>query len=217
MRMEVEYRQTPEDLQAFEAFHRRHGPKMRGARKGLGCSWIIYIALGVWAALFVTDPKEGPLAGLSHSLFVFGIGAIAGGLGMLGLLAWIKVLAVAATKKMPDDERMAWIFAPRRLVLTPEGIETTQEYRHGFVAWRLICFVGASDDHLFLYDAPTQAYVVPRRAFPDRQQFAAFVALARQYHQGRAPANWPQPPAIKTNIPTPTTDVFRPDTPEPTP
>jgi hypothetical protein len=215
--MEIEYQLRPADYLVFEYFHHKRGPKPSVGRVGPSSSWMWVVVLCLFVAAFVLEQKGVLPPGFPNHLHVFGMGVLVGTVGMLMLQALSRLAAVKAITKLPDDERAAWLFAPQRVRLTPEGIHFTQEFCSSFIAWRLICFIGVSKNNLFLYETPTVAVIEPRRAVPDHEQFDAFVDLARQYKQGRSPAEWPQPTGITTGTPASPTDTFRPDTPEPTP
>ncbi len=81
--MEIEFQLRPEDMPAFQTFHRKHGPKPPGARARAGCSWPWFVLLGILALGFLTQPKDNPLFLWP---LAFGLGALSGGLGMLVFL-----------------------------------------------------------------------------------------------------------------------------------
>jgi hypothetical protein len=68
----------------------------------------------------------------------------------------------------------------------------------------VVWHIGTTGSHVFLYTATAIAFVVPHRAFRDRQHLNDFVALARQYQQG------PRSTGIIADLPQ-STAIARPD------
>jgi hypothetical protein len=98
------------------------------------------------------------------------------------------------------------------LTLSPEGITETGSQSVTTHRWPKIWHIGETRDHVFFFLSLDTAFVVPRRAFRDQQHFEEFVALARQYQQGRG-QQAPKPTGIIASLP-PQSDAFtRPDVP----
>jgi hypothetical protein len=71
----------------------------------------------------------------------------------------------------------------RRIVLTPEAVEGSTEVSTARTLWEGVLKVAATETHLFIYLAPTQAIVIPGRAFPSDEDFDDFIDAARDYHR----------------------------------
>src|SRR5215475_5272012 len=65
--------------------------------------------------------------------------------------------------------------------LTPEALLTASEYGSGTTFWSGIEKIIIAGERALMFDSPTSAQVVPRRAFADEDQFREFVAIARRY------------------------------------
>jgi len=93
-----------------------------------------------------------------------------------------------------------WTRGPMRIALTPEGVTKVCAFSRSVVSWRVIAWVTATPEHIFLYDTTDSAYVVPRRAFRDGTHFREFLHLARDYLAGAAPppGATPEPPGVSS-------------------
>jgi hypothetical protein len=209
--VEVEFSLTAEDYKAWVAFHKRNRPASRKPAPGLHRTgqprprgklgrWLFLVLVAVWAALFATSPSTTFHEFLGYGLAAL-VGAIVGGLAILFLLAWARVVEIRSTNELVEDPRNRWLVGPRRLRISPEGIHVSGEYTRSFITWPTVWFIGATDEHIFLYIATTQAHIVPRQAFADRSDFEAFLTLAARYRDNYAsPA--PQRSTGITTIPT---------------
>jgi hypothetical protein len=210
--MEVEYSLTLADFKAWATFHRRNKPKARRPAPGLHRTtqpkshaklwWWLFLVL-VAAATFLT--LDSPSGALFHDVIGYGlagvVGAIVGAIAILVLLAWAKVVNVRMQEELVEDARNRWLVGPRRLRITPEGVQASSEHHRAFVGWPIVWFIGATDEHIFLYIATNQAYIVPRHAFANLGEFEAFLAQAARYRDDYPPAA-PERPTGITTIPT---------------
>jgi hypothetical protein len=72
---------------------------------------------------------------------------------------------------------MGW----RRLALTPETFTAVTRYKTTTVSWAGIEKIVIMGDHAFIFEMPASAFIVPRRAFGDDEDFREFVETARDY------------------------------------
>jgi hypothetical protein len=173
--VEVEYNLTPDDLLAALRARRRKGPQ-----PARGWTWLVVFGLlvllyflGQAAPAF---PAPGFLAG-------WGVGVVCG----MGLFLLFVVLVQRAQKKVLKDARNQWLFATRRITLTPEEFSITSWFSRFSYRWEVVWDVVVTPGHVFLFITSTDAAVVPRRAFRDQEHFKEFIALARRYREGAAP------------------------------
>ncbi|HUY88188.1 MAG TPA: YcxB family protein [Pirellulales bacterium] len=73
------------------------------------------------------------------------------------------------------------LLGPRRLRLTPQAFVFSAELFDSAIKWPAVESIEADAEYAYFYIASIQANIVPRRAFNDDLQFAAFVELARRY------------------------------------
>ena len=148
--------------------------------------------------------------------FLFFVAFLSGGLSgaaaMLFLFVWMGKFAGKSPHDLYTDEHSRWIFALRRLTISPEGITIIAAHEQVIISWATVWKITATEDHAFLYTTADAAQIVPRRAFRDQQHFEEFLALARQYQQGPG-LQVQKPTGIITGLP-PQSDAFtRPDEP----
>jgi hypothetical protein len=209
--MEVEYSLTYEDLQAFERNQRKQlgrlGPSL-GLREW---AWLVVLAAviiaGAVAALIVTEPEGGP-----HEPATFIVGGLAAGAWSIVVVLTMSRRRLRLIRRLYEHGPSQWLLAHRRFIIGPEGFAVIGPSHRGQLAWPLLWKIAVTGQHAFFYTSLTQAYIVPRRAFPDPQSFDEFVDLARRYRDAPAPPAAPRPTGITTGMPAPT-DVFRPDPP----
>jgi hypothetical protein len=180
--VEVEYHIRPEDYQDFERYHRRQGPPPAG-----GSKWgaVVYFLVLVLLAGFLLwqqggDRQSGPVRAVLVGLLAFGLGFVGGWVTLLLTFGRQNRLVYRDVATRMQDPRTRWLFESRRLKIDPEGVHVDLPQQYVLSRWPVICHVGATADHVFFYDTPTTAHIVPRRVFPDQEGFDAFVALARR-------------------------------------
>jgi hypothetical protein len=211
--MEIEYHLTFDDLVAFNRHHQKHALskvaplKMRGP-----WAWVPYVAaVGFAAAIALTEPwNKGP--GMLVALLS---GMLAGMVLFVLLGVGLTTGRVRSLREFFEEGHARWSLAPRRLTISPEGFRVVNYYTDAMNRWEQVWQIAVTREHAFFYLTPIMGHVVPRRAFADRRDFEAFVALAQQYHEGRLrlPAKLPQSEGITTSPTPPILDVLPYDTP----
>jgi hypothetical protein len=203
--MEVEFSILPQDLTAFRAFHRQTKPQSgpapteapRPKKKRYRTSWmpnVIWVLVLVGLVIYmqltgdVASSANGIVAALFNWAVPFGIGAILGILLMVGVLVWAKVITFQQDTELFKGPRSRWIVGPRRLRISPEGVYVGYEKYTSFASWPIIWFLGAGEEHLFLYISATEAFIIPRRAFADSEEAETFLKLAQRYGDEYRPA-----------------------------
>jgi hypothetical protein len=195
--VEVEFSLTLDDYKAWTAFHKRNRPTARPLgpgihrtvqpRRGGKLGWVFFVLIvSIWAVLFIISPSSTLHDVLGYA-FAGLIGAGVGALGMICLMAWARIVQIRSQNELVEDPRNRWLVGPRRLRISPEGIHVSGQYTRSFITWPTVWFIGATDDHIFLYIATTQAHIVPRQAFADRSDFEAFLTLAARYRDNYSP------------------------------
>jgi hypothetical protein len=215
MAMEIEYHLTFDDMLAFERQAQKHVRKIAPAKMRGPWAWVRYVMVGV-VALFIAAFYSG-LLGTPDALLPFLLGLAVGVLWLFVLGVGLSRGRLRSLREFFEEGHARWVLAPRRLTISPEGFHVVNYYLDSMNRWEQVWQISVTEDHAFFFITPLQVHIVPRRAFRDPQHFGDFVVLARQYQQGRAPAEWPQSSGITTAAPALVTNAFRPDIPEPTP
>jgi hypothetical protein len=214
--MEVEYHLTFDDKLAFERHALKQIVKIAPARRqGLWAFGPHVIVLVTAVATAVFNPAL--LVEWANEVIACLLGVLVGLMWYFFLGRGVNRGRLRSLRELFEEGHARWVLAPRRLTIGPEGFRVANYYFDSMNRWEQVWKIITTEDHAFFYVTPVQAQIVPRRAFPDGQAFDDFIALARQYHQGRAPTEWARPTGITTAATAPVTDIFRPDTPEPTP
>jgi YcxB-like protein len=180
--MEVEYELTPEDLIAFQRYHRQHPSTSKSSRNTL-VSFIVWIVVfaGVFALVSARDLFNDPIADyLCSQLPGAGVGAAVAFLGIILLAKLTKKNALQ--KALREGRNAEKMLGKRRVVLDGQGAYTATEYFTTTFFWKGIDKIATTNRHVFFYISTATAYIVPARAFPDRRAFAAFVEAARRFH-----------------------------------
>jgi hypothetical protein len=165
--VEVEFELNPDDLAAFQAFHAKAGP---AAAQGRFRSWVtILIILGAAGLAY--------FYGMLREVLFGAAGVVAG-----VFLAFLLVFRARFTPRKQQAKRLAEDGGWRRLSITPEGVIQQTPIGHGTTYWNGIVHIGSTRRHVFLYNTPQTAFVVPLRAFRDDREFDDFVELARRLH-----------------------------------
>jgi hypothetical protein len=76
--------------------------------------------------------------------------------------------------------RQGSLVGPRRVELSDEHIRQVAALHDARTRWKGILSVEETPTHVFLMTDRLAGYIVPRRAFADPAQYAAFVAFARE-------------------------------------
>lgn len=182
--MEVEYSLTIPDVKAFVRYHQKHGPKAKPhilARLfGIALGMVIAI-LATLAGWLLSRPDGQWMAG-------FCVGSVAGLILTFFLLALLaRILVIPNTIRLYDREECRWFLAWRRLRITADGFESTNEFQQVRSGWSVVWLIDSTDEYAFFYTTLHQAHIIPRRAFRDQQHFEGFIDLACRYHKGLRP------------------------------
>jgi hypothetical protein len=178
--MEVEYGLTLEDIEAFARFQLKHGPKLKPRLFVRLIGYALGLVMGgltVLAIEFSSQPDAQWMSGFCGG-FVVGL------LMTWFLLALVgKRLAVQNTSRVYNTKESRWYFAWRRLKITSDGFEITNEFQQLRLSWSAVYLIDSSDDFVFFYPTLNEAHIVPRRAFRDRQHLEEFFDLACRYRR----------------------------------
>jgi hypothetical protein len=190
--MEIEYNLTLDDMKAFLRFHLKHGHKLKPLPLVRLVACIVSPAIVTFAGLagwFWWHASTQWLSGCCA-------GVVVGFLVAVCVFGWLqKKILIPNTLRLYDKEECRWYFDRRRLKITVDGFEITNEFQQVRYDWSVVWLIDSTDEHVFFYVTLNQARIIPRRAFRDRRHFEEFIVLARQYQQG-----WKEPAPKSTGI-----------------
>ena len=81
-----------------------------------------------------------------------------------------------------------------RLLLNRDGVRTWCAYSETFVPWTNIRDIAATDTTIHLFLQPTQAFIVPKRAFSGQDHAQQFIETARAYSRAARSGTDSPPP-----------------------
>jgi hypothetical protein len=196
--MEAEYELTPEDVIAFNRYHRKHqsGPRLRiDPITGL-IVWILccVFAIGLMCAI-VSGIGLYMIPLLIAALFGFLFGAV----GLSYYAQW--TLSRSVRRVLQRGKDTAKILGWARVVLDAQGLHVTSDFSSCLYLWKGIDKVLITYEYIFIYVTTTLAQIVPAQAFADRSDFNAFADAARRYHAaaGVGEEERPRPTGIQTS------------------
>ena len=204
--MEVEYNLTLQDVAAFARFHQKHGPKLkppllvRVVSIGFG---LVIVPLAAFAGWFHLQPGGDWLSGCCA-------GVIVGFLMTVLVFGWLqKKTVISNAIRLYDREENRWLLAQRRLRITADGIEITNESQQLWFTWPVVWLIDSTDEYAFFYTTRNNAHIIPRRAFRDQQHFEEFIDLACRYQKGLLPRESPSTDILDA-LPAHPTGITRP-------
>jgi YcxB-like protein len=163
--MDISYTMTPDDLRRFSRYCMLHWP-------------------GTPLSLFLIPPGSLLLAGtliqaLAGSPWVVVSWWMALAALILGaVLVWMADAGVGPlARKTPGALGAVW------LRITPAGVEERTPLTDELKMWVRVQKVASTRHAIYLFSAPSRAYVAPRRAFATPADAETFLALARSYWQ----------------------------------
>jgi len=166
--MEIAFTLTAEDICALSRYHmdRRLTPSagIVVALVLLVASFVLYAFLGPWDTGVVVIPVTLSLL----FWFVFRHG-----------LNRSSILRELGRK----PEMAKTLLCQRRLAISPEALGHSSEFETGSILWSAIQSVVTLEEHGFFYVSPSNAIILPRRAFGNESEFRTFMQLAQGYFE----------------------------------
>jgi hypothetical protein len=207
--MEVEFSLMPQDFKAFLVHCQKRSAAQTAWIPKTNQIWLIVLAFLI-AWIILGQPGVATFAEVIGYIVPGIVGAALGAFGTAAFLGRKHNLAVPSPQEYLDDPRQRHLFEPRRVIISADGFGLEAAKFRTYSQWSLIHELDAVEDYAFFWTGPTEAYLVPGRAFRDQQEFEDFVALARRYQQGQAS---PQSDAITTSRPVASQDGLHGDSP----
>lgn len=170
--MKIDFILTKEDYIAYNIHHIEHSPSMRKSlniqRYGLAMIFLVFpfiiasltsIPLPVWLVVYGT---------------VF--------------IVWIKFYPkyfISSTKKrivrLIEEGNSANLLGERSILLTEDGVEEISPQGESRTTWGSIEKIDETEDYIYIYTSPINAYLVPTRAFEGTAQKSEFLQLLRNH------------------------------------
>jgi len=196
--LEVTYTLNPGDVSAFQKFVASRGTRLKVVR------WIVYpfgalvFAAGIsWDYLFPASNSSGHAVQSSPTNWIAEVTSVVLPLVII-FLFWFLVLRTIRLKQGDASlfshpqtlsvslERLVWQF---------NGMQTT-------VIWSSVPDISSDAKSLYFFTGKNQAFIVPRRAFPNPEASEMFFGRSMAFWKGRPlpntddPNTWPPPPRI---------------------
>jgi hypothetical protein len=91
-------------------------------------------------------------------------------------------LTADAIRKRYRRPENAHLLGRRKLAISPEGLALSWASGNSTIRWNAVHRVATTPTHAFFYINSASAIPLPRRAFPDDEDFEDFVAAADRFH-----------------------------------
>jgi len=198
--LRVEFTLTLENMAAFLRYHRREGHRPEGKPPGAAGAWVEADrekegeggkppgAAGAWLWLLLLVILVAVLLGtggwpkwselLPDLAYLVGPSAVVIGIFVLALFGG-KLRDRLVVRKL---SRTPLFFEKRTLQISPAGLAAADPSGALTLRWHAVPRIREDEGQAYFYTSPTDAFILPRRAFADERQFGEFVDAARRYH-----------------------------------
>ncbi len=171
--MEVHFEMLPADLAAFQRYWGRH-QTLREAFFSRAAVLGVLIALQFF---FVPVVLHWYMDGLELGracLWLWG--------GQL--VFWVAVFLVVKVNTNTYKTRFKGSNKEIRMAIDPERLHYFTPRITQSLLWKAIEKIGVTKNYAFFFIQPNAAFVLPCRAFADREAFQTFVDTARRFYDG---------------------------------
>jgi hypothetical protein len=167
--MKVSYELTTDDMAALVQLHNARSPTVR--RQRYGCLLIGFFAmLSLPALIFLSSEK--PLLQTATDIWPLLLGPL---LFLMFAIPYLNWRTGNLAKRMYREGRNSGYYGECSIVLEPNGIRESTASGDTVRKWASVEKIVVSRQHLFVYTAGVEAFVVPRRAFATEADFNTFV------------------------------------------
>ena len=178
--MEIEYELTKDDLYAFQ--WRSAFTSSRARRQG----WKPYAFLFVFLLLVGLLQSYGP-DGFNFSLLNFAVLLIA--FPIVALTTWLTTRITVRrfiNKTLKEEKPERGQLGKHKVVLSETGVVESTAVNESSRTWAGIDRIEQNQDYIFIYVAPLQAIIIPKRAFKDATAAEAFLEFSKAKSAGAA-------------------------------
>jgi hypothetical protein len=174
---QVEFELTEQDVVDFNVFHMRNSRMLRRRRR-LQLLLRSSILLLLWGLLVITA-KDPNAAARDWWPLLFCVPAF---LATCALLTFRQTAERRLARGMLHEGRNPNLGVRRRMTLRPDGVAESSVNGETALRWRAVGRIAVAPGAVYLYVTATSAFIVPQRAFADRDALERFAALARRYY-----------------------------------
>lgn len=172
--MKATYELTRDDLAAFFEYHQRSSPAAR--RQRMGCLVVAFCALMILpVGILLTTDK--PLPKTAIDIWPLLLGPLLFALFAIPYLRW---RTRQMSNRLLSEGQNKEFYGECELEAGEDALTETRPSGATTRNWTSVERVVTTPSHLFVYTSGIEAYVVPRRAFPNDSEFTAFVDAIRK-------------------------------------
>ena len=171
--MEIEYELTKEDLYAFQ--WRSAFTSSRARRQG----WKPYAFLFIFLLLVGLLQSYGP-DGFNFSLLNFAVLLVA--FPIVALATWLSTRITVRrfiNKTLKEERPERGQLGKHKVVLSETGLVESTVVNESSRTWAGIDRIEQDSNYIFIYVAPLQAIIIPKRAFKDAAAAEAFLEFSK--------------------------------------
>ncbi len=172
--MRIDFTLTQEDYIAYNIHHIENSPSLKRAlniqRYGLALIFLIFPFI------------IAAMTSISLTLWLLVYGTI--------FVVWIRFYPkyyMNSTRKriirLIQEGNSASLLGDRSVILTDEAVEEISPQGESRVTWGSIERIDETDEYIYIYTSPVNAYLVPTRAFEGTAQKSEFLMTLRNHKQ----------------------------------
>lgn len=181
--MEIEYELTLDDLLEYNVYHWQHSPSIRRSLTIGHCGLAVVIAC---ITIYLGYPNFKYQTSLTLKLLPMLPGVI---IVVCDLLFFEKVFWLRSRKnaeRLYKEGKLKDTIGKKYLTLTQDeiiGKSTSSEIK---TKWSGVEKVVDTDRQILIYFAALNAYLIPKRTFPDKAKCSEFIETAKKFHADAA-------------------------------
>ncbi|NMA96108.1 MAG: YcxB family protein [Clostridiales bacterium] len=172
--MEIKYQLTKDDYIDFNLYHMEHSASFKRS---------IFIQRYIVSLIFLIMPfalKSSTDIPFWYWLTICSIVYLVWVIFYNRYMRWNTARRLS---KMVDEGKNKDMLGERSLKVFEEGIMQTNELNESKVAWKSIERIAESKSHIFIYTSAVSSYIVPLRAFDDKEQKEEFLRILKTHVQ----------------------------------
>jgi hypothetical protein len=171
--LEIEYDITREDLAAFQWHAVFESPRGRRLRRLSYLGWVLVVLLFALVTFIGADGfRVTPL-----SLMFFAVPLL-----IMLFLQWCLerwVLRRVIRHLMKDERPDRGQLGRHRVIVGEDGLSESTAVSESRTTWAGVDRVEQGADYIYIYVSPASAHVIPKRAFKDAAEAAAFYEFSQ--------------------------------------
>jgi hypothetical protein len=185
--MEAQYELTVDDLVAFNLSHFRRSPTMR--RIYLTILLLAWISVPAGIAIFLVQSYRAEASPLAADLVPFLITWAVLHSVVFAFLVYRGYRRGASTffataglaRRLIREGDLSSLVGRYKLTISPTSIVEISPRAESTIQMAAVQRIVVADQHAFVYVSPIQAFVIPRRAFPQSVDFEHFIQKLEEF------------------------------------